>query len=149
MFRKTSTIYSIVSSSVSPTKKAARLFSPRNFSTEIEPGKKVRSEVDLLRSDISSIRYITSEIKTVTSDIASLRTDLASVKADIAEIKTDLSNFKEDNNRQFAEVHKQASNNVRIILAGMFGISTATVAATQFLNSKKDEITSLLTLKKP
>jgi chromosome segregation ATPase len=116
----------------------------------------VRSEMNSIKSDINSVRSefkseissVRSEITIVKSDIAALKTDVASVKADVAAVKTDLSNFKSDTYRQFSEVHKQASNNVRTILAGMFGVGSATVAVNQYLSIKKDESISQLTPRK-
>jgi hypothetical protein len=97
----------------------------------------VKSEIDLLRSEVSSVRSdFRTEIAIVKSDIVAVKNDLAAVKADLTDFRVDINRQFDEVHTLFNEVHKQASSNVRLILAGMFGFGAATVTANQFVGAK-------------
>lgn len=98
--------------------------------------RELRKETqDIVNTAIDSRNaHVNADIEAIKGQLGGLKAEMRTLKEDMGGIRKDIT----DINRNVVELHKQGTNNTRLILGGLFGIATAAVGVNQYLEQHNE-----------
>lgn len=108
---------------------------PQQSDSNVETWVKIYREMRHEAREIAD-NTIASRTAHLDSEISGIKSEISVIKSDINGIKSDINGIKSD----IKDLYKQSTNTARMILAGMFGITSAGVAVNQFFDNKRELI---------